>query len=76
MIVGCDQCQTQSCQEKKEWFEPCHDESELLATTTGSPNSMKCPNRFHRMKVQVATTPSHEEIGALVFCECERDAGK
>lgn len=51
---------------------PCFDESTLLATTTGSPSSYKCPNRKHRMHVQVATHPSNEEAAALVFCECER----
>lgn len=56
----------------------CADESWLLATTAGSPDNAKCPNPLHHMRVQVATTPSNEEIGALVFCECDRsgtDAG-
>lgn len=63
-----------------EWDEPCHDESYLLATTTGSLSEATCSNRLHRMHVQVATHPSNEEIGALVFCECVRprdaDAGQ
>jgi hypothetical protein len=54
------------------WNEPCADKSWLLATTAGSPDSASCPNKLHRMRVQVATTASHEEIGALVFCECHR----
>jgi len=58
-----------------EWAEPCHDEAMLLATTTGSPDRFECSNRFHRMHVQVATHPSKEEAAALVFCECDRDAG-
>jgi len=60
------------------WSEPCHDESALLATTAGSPSSFECPNRLHKMRVQVATAPTNEEAAALVFCECQRlpaDAG-
>jgi len=49
----------------------CHDQSWLLATTAGSPDSARCPNVHQRMRVQVATTASHEEVGALVFCECQ-----
>jgi hypothetical protein len=56
----------------KAWEGPCADTSWLLATTAGSPDRATCPNKAHRMRVQVATTPSHEEIGALVFCECQR----
>lgn len=56
------------------WTEPCHDEATLLATTTGSPDHIECSNRLHRMRVQVATNPSKEEVAALVFCECDRDA--
>jgi hypothetical protein len=59
---------------------PCSDVSWLLATTAGSPSQAICPNRLHRMRVQVATHPSNEEAAALVFCECRRsdseDAGK
>jgi len=59
---------------------PCHDESWLLATTGGSPSNASCSNRYHRMRVQVATHPSNEEAAALVFCECvypaEIDGGK
>lgn len=58
------------------WEKPCTDMSWLLATTAGSPNQAACPNKSHRMRVQVATTPSQEEIGALVFCECQRDGGQ
>lgn len=57
----------------EKWNAPCVDESTLIATTTGSPNNFKCWNKHHRMHVQVTTTSSHEEIGALVFCECERE---
>jgi hypothetical protein len=55
------------------WNGPCADESVLLATTAGSPSGFRCPNRLHRMEVQVATTPSKEEAAALVFCRCERE---
>lgn len=63
-------------EELREWREsPCQDESQLLATTSGSPSKMKCPNRFHRMRVEVATHPSNEEAAALVFCRCFRPDG-
>ena len=61
------------------WIAPCTDQSWLLATTAGSPSHAVCPNQRHRMHVQVATTSSNEEVGALVFCECQRefeDAGR
>lgn len=50
---------------------PCSDTSTLIATTAGSPSSVSCENRSHRMRVQPVTR-SGEEIGAVVFCECER----
>jgi hypothetical protein len=55
---------------REAWVEPCRDQSTLLATTAGSPSSFECPNRQHRMRVQVATTPTNEEAAALVVCEC------
>jgi hypothetical protein len=55
----------------KVWNEPCADQAGLLATTTGSPSSLRCPNRLHHMQVEVATHPSNEEAAALVFCKCE-----
>jgi len=58
---------------EREWNEPCHDQSSLLATTAGSPNQFVCPNKNHRMEVQVATHPSNEEAAALVFCRCVRE---
>lgn len=58
-----------------QWAEPCRDKAMLLATTSGSPDRFECSNRLHRMHVQVATHPSNEEAAALVFCECDRDAG-
>jgi hypothetical protein len=54
------------------WIGPCSDNSVLLATTSGSPSQFTCPNREHRMRVQVATNSSNEEAAALVFCECRR----
>lgn len=51
---------------------PCADQSTLLATTAGSPSFFQCPNKDHRMRVQVASAPSNEEGIALVFCECVR----
>lgn len=62
------------CRRKRDLDLPCQDESSLLATTTGSPSHLRCPNRMHRMRVQVATSSSREEAAALVFCECTRDA--
>ncbi len=59
-------------QERREREGPCSDQATLLATTTGSPSYYTCPNRRHRMHVQVATHPSNEEAAALVFCECDR----
>ena len=60
--------------EKREALEgECHDQAVLLATTAGSPDERNCPNRRHRMRVTIATTAG-EEVGALVFCECQRDA--
>jgi hypothetical protein len=60
----------------REWNEPCHDISSLLATTTGSPDYLECPNKRHHMRVTVATKATNEEAAALVFCECERPEGK
>ena len=57
---------------RRQWSEPCHDEAILLATTSGSPSHKQCPNRLHRMRVQIASAPSNEEFGAVVFCECRR----
>lgn len=57
---------------EKAWNGPCADVSTLLATTAGSPSEQTCPNKHHHMHVQVASKPSNEEFGALVFCECER----
>ena len=71
LVIGCAE-QQQKRWEQEQWYGPCHDESSLLATTAGSPNSFKCPNKDHRMRVQVATHPSNEEAAALVFCECAR----
>lgn len=64
--------------EREAWEEPCHDEVKLLATTAGSPDVFKCPNKNHRLEVQVATQPSNEEVGAIALCRCLRaraDAG-
>ena len=87
-ISACEKYETQAKYEQEKankryaelelegWNGECHDESWLLATTFGSPDRAKCPNRKHRMKVQLASAPSHEEFGAVVFCECERVAGQ
>ena len=63
-------------QRNAEWTEPCRDQGVLLATTAGSPSRFECPNRLHKMRVQVATTPTHEEAAALVVCECVADDGR
>jgi hypothetical protein len=70
--VNCEHIETPQEREQREWEAPCHDEAVLAATTAGSPNGFKCGNKHHRMHVQVATTPSREEVGAIIFCECER----
>lgn len=62
-------------QRERTWNGPCKDTATLLATTSGSPSYETCQNKHHRMRVQVASGASHEEFGAVVFCECERDAG-
>ena len=78
VLVGCDEMNGVADTRRREaekvatWNAPCADKSWLLATTSGSPSEATCPNKEHRMRVQVATTPSQEEIGALVFCECVR----
>jgi hypothetical protein len=59
--------------EREQWEKPCSDEAVLLATTSGSPNSFRCSNQRHRMRVQVATASSNEEAAALIFCECVRE---
>lgn len=56
-----------------EWEGPCKDMSWLLATTAGSPSGATCPNKLHRMQVQVASQASNEEGMAIVFCKCERE---
>ena len=61
--------------QQTQWNGSCHDKAMLLATTTGSPDYFECSNRLHRMHVQVATSSSKEEAAALVFCECDHDAG-
>lgn len=77
LLAGCEQESNEGAMSRyrqKKWTEPCHDESTLVATTSGSPNSTECLNRNHRMHVEPVTR-SGEEIGALVFCKCERDGG-
>lgn len=79
VLLALSGCNGPSPAQRRAQFEEddsCRDTSTLLATTSGSPNQATCPNKRHRMHVQVATTASHEEVGALVFCQCERgDAG-
>lgn len=74
--VSCDNGPSPAAREQlrkdKEWNEPCASESVLVATTTGSPNSFKCTNKHHVMRVQVTTTKTNEEVGAIIFCECAK----
>jgi hypothetical protein len=72
-LAACDPDAQYKRDKAEAWEEPCADKAWLLATTSGSPSAAECPNKHHRMRVQVATTPSKEEIGALVFCECVHD---
>jgi hypothetical protein len=72
-LTGCEEISGEAAwkrEAKEAWVAPCADTSWLLATTAGSPDHATCPNQKHRMRVQVATKSSNEEIGALVFCEC------
>lgn len=73
VVLGCEgtAVETYGQRRNREWFEDCRDESRLVATTAGSPNGFECPNREHRMRVELKTM-SGEEIAALVVCECER----
>jgi hypothetical protein len=57
---------------QRAWLEPCRDSATLLATTTGSPSKRECPNRMHRLRIEVASGASNEEYAAVVFCECQR----
>lgn len=70
---GCDVDNAVEQQRREAWEGRCRDTSTLLATTAGSPSEYTCRNRLHRMRVQVASAPAHEEFGALVFCQCIRD---
>ena len=79
LISACDtetDAQLAARWDREEWNGRCRDEATLVATTSGSPSSTRCPNRLHRMRVQVASSPSNEEFGAVVFCECTRDGAK
>lgn len=62
-------------QHHEERLGPCRETATLVATTAGSPNEHTCPNVAHRMRVQVQTTATKEEVAAIVFCECVRDGG-
>lgn len=77
MAAGIDRGEQKQKRESSEkahelWEGPCKDESVLVATTTGSPNSFQCWNKHHRMRVEVATKSTNEEAAAIVFCECDR----
>jgi hypothetical protein len=73
LVTGClDDIESAEARRAREWSEPCHDASRLIATTAGSMSDFECSNKRHRMRVQVATHPSNEEAAALVFCECDR----
>lgn len=70
--TGSNEYEFQRCVQNYEYNkEACQDSATLVATTAGSPNGATCPNRHHRMRV-VPATLAGEEIGATVFCECER----
>lgn len=80
LALGCGKVKTYREQmletREYDWNEPCHDEARLLATTSGSPDDFECPNKLHRMRVQVASKATNEEAAALVFCECQRAEAK
>lgn len=80
VFMACEDPNSESAVARRKhaaWVAECHDESVLLAITAGSPSEYTCPNQQHVMHVQVASQPSNEEFGALVFCQCARntDAG-
>jgi hypothetical protein len=80
LLFGCESEEKRYARWRlRRWEEPCHDVSILVATTAGSPSDFECPNRRHRMRVQITTTKTNEEVAALVFCECvssdSNDAG-
>jgi hypothetical protein len=76
ILAGCDSADRQEeARLNRIYNGPCQDIASLLATTAGSPNSLTCPNRQHRMRVEIKTSPSNEEIGALFFCECQHPDG-
>jgi hypothetical protein len=61
--------------EKREAVEgPCVDSATLVATSSGSPSSTQCVNKRHKMRVQV-TSIAGNEVGAVVHCECQPEAG-
>jgi len=83
-FIGCEEGKSPEQKEYdrerlEKYNEPCREYSVLLATTTGSPSTMECPNKLHKMRIQIASAPSKEEFGAVAFCECQdkiNDAGK
>ena len=75
LVIGCERESDNDRYKRKAheaWVGPCKDTATLIATTTWSPSERSCPNRLHRMRVEVAAAPSNEEFGAVVFCECQR----
>lgn len=56
-------------QKEAVWSGPCSDSVAVLGPT-GTSNAHACSNKSHRMRMEVKTSPSNEQIGAIVFCEC------
>ena len=72
-VIACDDFDGSKARQRaydEAWNGPCHETSVLLATTVGSPAEHTCPNKRHKMRVTLASAPSNEEFGAIVFCEC------
>jgi len=76
-IIGLYGCEYKTDQQIQEEYEqklyngPCSDTSAIIATTVGSPSQFQCPNKHHKMHIQIASAPSKEEFGAVAFCECQ-----
>lgn len=68
-----DDSRRQAAAALAEWNGPCADTAVLVATIAGYTSEHTCANKRHHMHVQVASDPSREEFGAVVFCECERE---
>lgn len=70
-----DDSRRQAAAALAEWNGPCADTAVLVTAIPGYTSEHTCTNKRHHMhvQVQVASAPSREGFGAVVFCECERE---